>query len=149
MPVPMSYTENALAYLIVVKLSDVATSLGWDAASFEVREAVNDALLAYGVSDIAEATDVQKLRAFALVMGWRAAVQALSARYDFSTGNHRFSRSQQFKAAESALATAEREASPYGLPGSEVKTYQVVYTDDPYGPPTMAYPSGLRRDVSW
>lgn len=137
MPVPASYTENALAYFIVVELSEVATSLGWDAASFQVREAVTDALLAYGVSDIASATDVQKLRAFARVMGWRAAVQALSARYDFSTGNHRFSRSQQAKAAESALAVAEREARPYGLPGYEVKVYGVSYSEDPYGVPPL------------
>ncbi len=137
MPSPTVYTEARLAIFMIVELSDVATALQWDAQTAQIEESVNDALSSYGVSDIADATDVPKLRAIARVMAWRAAVKALSSRFDFSSGQHSFKRSQMVTAARQALDDAESIASDYGLSAGQIRISQIEYTENPYAAPVI------------
>lgn len=131
MAAPSTYTEETLAAFMVVELDDVARVLGWSDLS-HLQEPINETLLAYGASDIADATDVTQLRALARVMAWRAACSALVTRYDFADPDGRYSRSQMFKAAQERVAAAESAAAGW-LP-SVMLVSPVTYQYDPYMP---------------
>lgn len=135
MALPASYTEADLGTFIRTALGEVAGTLGWTTLG-HVQEAVNDAIAMYGEATVAECTDIRKLRAAARVAGWRLAIASLTARYDFSTDQQDFSRSQMAKSALTALRLAEEEALGAGiLPGGNayaVRTGTLTWTDDPY-----------------
>lgn len=125
------YTESSLAQFIITTLGPMASTLGWDPESHIVGEMVTDIALLYG-DDIADATDMGKLRAITRMVAWKAAVQALTAYYDFQSDDERFSRSQMHKAAMASLAIAEGDAAQYGI-GPHVAVFATVdYVDDPY-----------------
>lgn len=92
--------------------NNVAAALGWDADNFE--EAVNDALVAYGVTDIADATDVAKLRTIAKVEAWRAVVDGTAADIEFTADGANFKRNQMHSQALAALERAQSEAVAKG-----------------------------------
>lgn len=131
MPIPASYTETDLGTFIRTALGEVAGTLGWTTQT-HVQEAINDALVLYDVSDIANATDIGKLRAFARVAGWRLAMASLAARFTFSTDAQSFQRSDMFKAASTALALAEADAAPFGLAGRTAIIGAITWDSDPY-----------------
>ena len=58
MAVMTSYSEDTLADYMLLVTKAVSAAAGIDYAAF--AEAVNDTLLAYGVTDIADATDIKK-----------------------------------------------------------------------------------------
>jgi hypothetical protein len=77
MPVPTAYTEVGLALYMQSQLRGVATDLGWvlDPTATTIvgtpyEELVYDVLIAYGVTDIVDATDIPKLRCLARVAVW-------------------------------------------------------------------------------
>jgi hypothetical protein len=117
---------------MIVALSTVASHLGWTTATAQVGEAVHDTLLAYGVSDIAQATDIEKLRALARWKAWAVAVDALSMGYDFESDAQAYKRSQMHAQAEKALQRAEAEAIPYAA-AMAVAVDKVIHLHDPYG----------------
>lgn len=131
MAIPTSYTEATLKGYMLATLSDLGTVLGLATSNFD--EAFNDALLAYGVTDIANATDIPKLRAFAKVEAWKVAVNAASGRIDWSEAGASFKQSQYRTAARDGLALAQSEAAQYGggMAGYEVTVGQMVL-HDPY-----------------
>jgi hypothetical protein len=131
MPIPSSYTENQLRDFMLASLQELGAVLGLTAESF--AEAVNDTLLAYGVAEIANATNVAKLRALARVEAWRAAVAAASARIDWSEAGASFKQSQYRAAASDGLARAQMAAAEYGeaLPGYVVSVGTLAISD-PY-----------------
>lgn len=131
MPIPTAYTEEDLAQFAVLQLGDLATALGWVAEDPRVQEAVTDALLAYGVTLMAEATDVGKLRAHARVAIWRAVARATAGYYRFGADQMSFDRQQVHAQAVRMLAEAEREAGAVGAGPSLVVT-SVDYVADPY-----------------
>lgn len=131
MPVPTSYTEANLATFMHGCLGDVATELGWLAAS-SYSEAVTETLLAYGVTDIAGATDMRKLRALARREAWRAAVGSLASRYDFTADGASHHLSQVYSQAQHALAAAEADAVRYDT--AHQATLTKIHYGDPYGP---------------
>lgn len=131
MPVPTSYTEEQLATFMHGCLGDVATELGWSVDGGSYSEAVTEALLAYDVADIADATDMRKLRALARREAWRAAVASLAARYDFTADGASHHLSQIHAAAQAALAAAEADAARYDT------AYQVTATPVHYGDPYL------------
>lgn len=133
MPVPTSYTEEELAQYMHAALGKTAEALNLTApASYE--EAVNDALLAYGQTDITQITGaaaIQKLRALARVAAWRFVIANFAALYDFSADGGSYSRSQLLANAKEALKMAEDAALPYGE-NYAGKIVKVRHVDDPY-----------------
>lgn len=130
-PIPVSYSEETLAAYMLAVLADVGSVLGFDGDEFD--EAINDTLLAYGEDDIADATDIAKLRALARVEAWKLALIAAAARYDVSDGTQSLKRSQILSQIKSALAVAVDDASAYtGDDSNVVGRATVVYADDPY-----------------
>lgn len=135
MPVPTTMDEQDVADFMHRELSDVATALGFTATSLgSYEDAVYDVALALDVEDVADETDMAKLRAFAKVAAWKRALSAAAARYDMSDGTQALKRSQLVASIKDALATAETEASQYAaaLAGYEVGVLRVTRTDDPY-----------------
>ncbi len=108
MALPSSYIESTLRDYMFAVTGSVASALGWTAVNF--TEAVNDVLFAYGVTDIADAADIAKLRALAKVEAWRAVADATVADYQFSADGGSYSRQQMHQQAVAAWQRAEAEA---------------------------------------
>jgi len=117
MAIPSSYTELSLAAFMVTVTRSVTGALDWSADDF--GEAVNDTLLAYGVTAVASATDIAKLRALARVEAWRTVVDGTAADIDFAADGGDYKRSQMHSQARAALERALEQAAPY-LPTTEV-----------------------------
>lgn len=112
MAIPSSYTESALRDYMLSVTANVAGALGWTAVNF--TEAVNDALVAYGVTDIALAVDAAKLRCLARAEAWRALVAAAAADIKFTADGATFERQQLHQHCVAALERAEGEAVDRG-----------------------------------
>ena len=112
MAAPTIYDESELSDFMIAELRNVATVLGWTDLS-DMQEAVNETLIVYGVEDIALASDIPMLRAFARREAWRAAVASLAADYDFEADGGNYKRSQLQSQAVKALALAEEKAAPF------------------------------------
>ncbi len=132
MSAPATYTETALASYMANALGEVGATLGWTAGNGKLDEAVNDALLSYGVDDIADATDTKKLRALARLYAWRAAVASLPAFYDFSSDEESFDRSQMLTGAKLSLSIAEGDCAEFGVGPMVAYIDAVDRTEDPY-----------------
>lgn len=120
MALPASYTEESLKAFMLTATERIATVIKFTADKF--ADAVNETLVAYGTDDIAEATDVKKLRALARVEAWRAMVDATTGEFDYSadsgqTATH-YKRSQLHDHALKAFARAEAEAVKDGYTDS-------------------------------
>lgn len=135
MPAPTSYSETDLALYMheyVLGGDDgTAGALGWADDDSRYTYAVANTLRAYGVSLIADATDMAKLEALARVEAWRAVVQATAAEHDYASGTADFKRSQINAQARAALADAEGAAFAYTSLYS-VGVSAVRNTDTPY-----------------
>lgn len=138
MAIPSSYDEDTLKAYMLAALGDLGSVLGLTTGSF--AEAVNDTLLAYGApsgaTDIADATDIPKLRAFAKVEAWKVALTAASGRIDWAEAGASFKQSEYRKAAREGLALAQSEAVAYGggMAGYEVAVGELA-PYDPYAWP--------------
>jgi hypothetical protein len=133
--IPVGYTEDELADMMVVRLGDVGVILSWTAGSPQVQEAVTSTLVSWGgsVEVLGTTAEVRRLRAIAMVHAWRAAVESLAARYDHREGQFAYSRSQAHAMALKSLAVAESEAAAVGvLTDYAVVVESVVRTEDPY-----------------
>lgn len=135
MAAPDSYSEATLAEYMHAALGELATVMGYTAAS-SYTEAVNEALLEYGADSIASISgreNIRKLRAIARVMALRKVVYDTTGDYDFEADGGRYDRSQVNKQAQAALALAESEAMALGaLAGYVVGVDSVVHVHDPY-----------------
>ena len=135
MPVPTSMTEQNVADYMHAVLSDVATDLGFTATSLgSYEEAIYDVALALGVGDVADETDMAKLRTFARLYAWKHALAAASARYDVADGTQSLKRSQMVDGIKEALAEAQSDASGYAeaISGFEVTVTPISRNRDPY-----------------
>lgn len=113
------------------QLGTVAAVLEW--AETDADEAVTDAELMLGVTDVAAATDMKKVRAAARLAIWRAASAAVAGLHDMSADGQSLSLSQVQTMCERSLAAAEREASLYGLDRAYVVTHhRITRIHDPY-----------------
>lgn len=129
MALPSSYTEATLKTYMLASLGGLGTVLGLTIDSF--AEAVNDVLAAYGVEDIANATDIPQLRALAKVAALRTAQATAAGWYDFGADGGDFKRSQVAEQIATMLATAESDALLYA-DAYTIGTGTLTYTDDPY-----------------
>lgn len=136
MPLPSSYTEDGFKAYLHGRLNrgGVADAFGWTVASGSYDEVVNDVLLAYGVTDIAEATDVAKLRALGNLALWQAAKEAAVLEVDYSADGTSFSREAIFKHIEAMLGQARYDAIPYADDGVYSVDIYGVSRSDPYSP---------------
>lgn len=141
MLVPTSYTAPALAAYMEHVLSDVGTLLGWAAADGDYDEAVTDALLLLGGSDITEyttAAEIRQLRAAARLAAWQHATDALAAKHDIGADGQDLSLSQLKKHAGEQLAAAQAAADRLGIGADDVGAMPpvgvvaVVRHQDPY-----------------
>jgi hypothetical protein len=115
MPIPSSYSEQELAtYMRDGVLQSTAGVLGLTTIE-QFDEAVNDALIAYGVSDVADATDIPKLRAAAQLCAWRLAQTVAAGDYAYSADGASYQRGQVFEHITKMLAAAERTALAFGI----------------------------------
>lgn len=133
MALPTAYSDATLAQFMVDQLGEVAGVLGWTWDT-DVHEAINETLLAYGVATVEEAVDLRKLRALARWQAWRAAVDSLVARYQFSNPEGSYHREQMLEGARLALADAEVEASEFVDTVRSVIRVTNIKRNDPYLP---------------
>lgn len=131
MPPPTVYTEAALADFQVTALGELATALGWTSLTPVVVEAVDDALLAYGVADIATVANIPRLRALARVAIWQAVARATAGYFNLAVENLSFDKAQVHDHALAMIAEAEREAGWVGAGPSLVVT-SISRPHDPY-----------------
>lgn len=139
MSVPLLYDRFTLAKAMETWLGSTGEALGWSAARTSYDEPVIDTMLAYPVTDLAQATDIGKLRALALYFAWCAAAGATAGRVDISgeTGGMRFS--QMHEHAVKMKEAAEYAAVAY-LPvpagsGGVVTVTEIVNRDNPWATP--------------
>ena len=134
MPVPDAYTEEALAAAMNQWVSTTAVLLGWSVDDGSYDDPIIDALSWYGVTDIANATDVKKLRALARVAVWESAASALASSVDWSRGAESVRSSQAYENALKQLAAARKRAADEGYtigPVAALVVSDIVY-HDPY-----------------
>lgn len=113
MPVPAAYDEPQLAGYMMAVLGATADALDWDASDLD--EAVLDSLILYGVSDITNATDIDKLRACARLALWRAVEAATAGNIDFAEDAQRFNDAQIHDHAVAQVKKARVEAVKFGV----------------------------------
>lgn len=134
MPPPTQYSEAQFCDYLASVLHEVAPIIDWDAGSVQVLEAKNDALLELGQTDIALITstkDLRGLRALGRRAIWRAVVQAVSAKYDFSDSDAKFTRSQIQAMALESLKLAESDCLEFS-PMYAATIVRVSRPQDPY-----------------
>lgn len=124
MPAPASYTEQTLAqYMHTIitnddKVTELVTTLLWNVANGSYEEAVNEAMLVMGVSDVTSLTSlesIRQLRAVARMELWRLVVQRTVASIQVSDGVTAVSRQQIWEHAKAMLEMATAEAVSLGV----------------------------------
>lgn len=131
MSIPVSYTVEELAtYMHATIGPNVAAILGWEAPG-SYTEIVTDAVLSYGVEDIAEADNMLKLRAIARMHVWKTVADHTVPFYDLTMPDGiRAERNQIHQQAKGAYLEARKEAMRHGTDYS-VGVTSVRY-DDPF-----------------
>jgi hypothetical protein len=132
-----SYTEDTLKTYLHTIAPTLSAVLSWTVEDGSYDELVLDVLVLLGVSELtnqSSVTQTGRVRAAAKIAYWRAAINELVTRYDYSSGSGSSSRGQMIANAKDALGLAEAEGARLGLsiavPDAEVGT--VTYADDPY-----------------
>ncbi len=135
MAIPAAYTENELKEYMVATLGALGAALALTTVDF--GEAVNDTLLAYGIDEIDQATDIAKLRGLAKIEAWKVALAAAGGRIDWSEAGASFKQSQYRQPAKDGLelAVAEAQAAGY-IPDQSLAGYEIAVgqlrVNDPY-----------------
>jgi hypothetical protein len=133
MPVPLTMTEPGLEGLMVLSLGTVATALEWNELSPSLDEAVTDALILVGASDILTVTDIAKLRAAGRLCAWRMAAGAVAGMVTFAADGLSISLSDLQRATSAGLVQAERDAADHGIaPAMMARIDHVRWRHDPY-----------------
>lgn len=116
MAVPDPYTEPALMQFMHAEMGEVAAQLGWTVAASSYQPAVDEALLAYGETDISQitgASNLIKLRALARREAWRLAATSLAGEVDFRLGDLSVQWGPLRQRVADALKAAQAAAAPY------------------------------------
>lgn len=131
MSVPTSYTEATFGtYLEAVLGAEVMSALGISAITTG-DEIIYETLFDYGVDDIANATDIKKLRALGKVNLWATMTGKASARYKFSADGGSYDRQQLYEHCKANYASALRDALEY-TPNYEITTERLDTEQQPY-----------------
>jgi hypothetical protein len=113
MALPSSYTEASFSDYLHAIMGQVADLLGWKLEEGSYDEVINDTLLAYGVSDIADATDIKKVRALGKLCLWRAVLISAIPEINYTADGTTMNREAIFQHAQAMLERATAEAAPY------------------------------------
>lgn len=136
MTVPSSYSASELADYMHGELGRVAEACAFTSPDSYTQATVRT-LIAYGVQDIASATNVPRLLALSSVEAWRLAVGQLTPQFSVNTDGRGQDRSDFFEHALKMLADAQTNALLYPDDGSGVDLASagrvvVRYRCDPY-----------------
>jgi hypothetical protein len=136
MPLPTSYDEAGCAASLHGRLNQggVADAFGWSIAAGSYKEVINDTLLAYGADDVAEATDIRKLRALGNLALWQAAKAAAVLQISYTADGTTFNRQAIFQHIEAMLGQARYDAIPYLDDAAYAVSVYGVRHNDPYQP---------------
>ena len=139
MAAPASYTETTFKTYLHGRLGSLADALQWTVAGGNYDEAVNDALLAYGESDITQITtamNINLLRAYGRYFLWKSVAEATVNEIDYTHADSgaTYKHSQIHKQAKEMMQTAAAEIAALGgdVSGYQVEAYSIEYTDDMY-----------------
>lgn len=136
MAVPTAYTATSLAVYLKYVPGDLLDVLGWDTDSPQVQEAVNDALLEYGETDVASisGTDAaRRLRALGRRAIWRSIIQATAHWYSLTDNGQKLERQQVHAQALKAYEQADNDCRAAGAdPALAVNVIHVQRVRDPY-----------------
>lgn len=110
---PIAYTDAQLASFMHGALQDTASDLGWTATVERYQAAIDETLLAYGVADVGQATDIPKLRAIARREVWALVVAATVNAIDYDADGGSFKQEQLHKHAVAMLQRMTDLAAPY------------------------------------
>lgn len=139
MAIPTSYNDFTLSQFMLNELAEVNEYFNWTPASF--GEQVIDTLIDYGVSTLADATDIPKLRAIARLQVWSKAKRAAAKFIDNRLVDDDRSQSQLFDHIDANYQQAQAAASIYltsadsssAVASGNVATVgKIVYLTDPY-----------------
>jgi hypothetical protein len=131
MPLVTAHTEASLAQYMRKKLQTTADELStptvaWTAPDPDAQpydDPVQATLRAYGVTDIADATDVQRLELLAQREIWRSVMAATVAYADATSANGEALKFAQIHAQAVRMFTlAKTEAAEYASPPSGVES---------------------------
>lgn len=131
-PVTSWATEDELATWLLgpLGLGQVASVLGW--TEDNLADVIARALRLYGVTDVADATDIGRLEAIATREAWRAAIRALVVATDITIDGETVKRSDMIRAAQMALELADAEAAGYGESDLTVSVAGLNVEGNPY-----------------
>ena len=134
MAIPTSYTEATLAQFMKDVIGDTADSISWTTVIGKYQEAVNETLIAYGVTDIALATDIAKIRAIARREVWRAVANSTAGNYRFGSDREQYYRDHVYDHAKSEFLSASASAAKYVDDDDSTKASILTVIDeaDPY-----------------
>ena len=139
MAAPTSYTETTFKTYLHGRLGSLADAFQWTVAGGNYDEAVNDALLAYGESDITQITtamNINLLRAYGRYFLWKSVAEATVNEIDYTHADSgaTYKHSQIHKQAKEMMQTAAAEIAALGgdVSGYQVEAYSIEYTDDMY-----------------
>lgn len=127
MAAPTSYTEATLKAYLNTALGAVAGVLGWTVDAGDYDEIVNETLLVYDVTDIANATEIRKLRTLGRRELWRAVMTELATDYDYEVRGDSAKRSQAYAHAKAQFELADADARLYDAAGYRVESDTVTY----------------------
>lgn len=146
MPAPTSYTEEEFATYLHQSLGHTAEALGWSTAGNDYDLIVEETLLAMGVSDIDEVTDIRQIRALGQLHLWQAVANAVAGDYDFSADGASYSRSQLIQHAQQRLESARTAAMEWD-PAYSAVVGEVTYHRDPYADHDDALSDGIDQYI--
>lgn len=136
MAIPTVYSATSLAVYLKYVPGDIIAVLGWDENTPQVQEAVNDALLEYGDTDISAITGsdgIRRLRALGRRAIWRAIVQTTANWYSITDNGQKLERQQVHDHAVAQLAQADDDCRAAGAdPALAVGVLNVQRVRDPY-----------------
>ncbi|MCA9936192.1 MAG: hypothetical protein H6662_15605 [Ardenticatenaceae bacterium] len=133
MTVPSAYSEATLKTYLhgILSRGGIAATLDWQIEAGSYDEIITDTLLAYGVDDIAEATDVAKLRALARLALWEAVETAVPLEINYTADGATFNREAIFQHVQTMLQRARLDAFAY-TDDYQVDVLGVQRDYDPY-----------------
>lgn len=134
MAAPSTYSEATLKAYMHSMLGPVATSLGWVVVDSDYDEAVNDALLLMGVSDIDTVSgneQIRRVRLLAQLSVWRRVEGHTAGDFAFSADGASYSREQVHAQARSIVQDLERQCMAW-LPEYEAVLQRTDMLHDPY-----------------
>ncbi len=131
MPVPTAYTEESFTQYLTTLLERAGLNVMLAWVDEHVKEIIIDTLLAYGVNDVTEATDVGKLRALGALKLWEAVAEAATLEINYTADGATMNREVIYQHAVGQVVQARIKALPY-TDDWQVGNSSVGHADDPY-----------------